>query len=285
MELTGSKLPTVHVVSDSMGITAKTLTRAATSQFGESNPNIEQLSNVKSFEEVRSFLEQQCALHRELYGNDKLLLFYTLVEGEVKEQLEAYIAENPNITAVDLIGNAVHAISEFSGILPEYGPGGTHVTDAHYFHRIAALEFSIAHDDGQGPQDLPSADIVIVGVSRTSKTPTSIYLGQQGYRVANVPLVAGIGLPEEIYDVDRARIFGLMTSPDVLCGIRRTRMGNLAGSSTRYADIGSVREELTYARNVMRQLGCTVINTENRAIEETAQEIMRLYNERFPYAL
>ena len=281
MEKNTSKLPTVHVISDSMGITAKTLTRAATSQFGESNPSIEQLSNVKTFDEVQAFLEDQRRLHEQLYGDGRLLVFYTLTEGVLKEQLEGYIARHGNIVAVDLIGDAVHAISEFTGRKPHYGPGGTHVTDERYFHRIAALEFSIAHDDGQSPQDLPQADIVIVGVSRTSKTPTSIYLGQQGYRVANVPLVAGIALPGEIYDVERSRIFGLMTTPEVLSGVRRTRMGSLAGASTRYADIGAVREELLNARAVMRRLGCVVINTENRAIEETAQEIMRRYDERF----
>lgn len=261
-----------------MGITARTLTRAATSQFGNPDPKIELLPNVRSFEMARKFLEEQRELHSRLYGDERILLFYTLVEGELKDRLKAYIDENPNIIAVDLISDAVRAISEFSGCKPTYGPGGTHVTDAQYFHRISALEFTIAHDDGQRPQDLPRADIVILGVSRTSKTPTSIYLGQQGYRVANVPLVPGVQLPEEIYKVDRSRMFGLMTTPDVLVGIRRTRMGSLVGSSERYADFEIVRDELEHARTIMRGLGCIVINTENRAIEETAQEIMRRYD-------
>ena len=273
-----AKLPTIHVISDSMGITARTLTRAATSQFGNPDPKIELLPNVQSFEQARKFLEDQRVTHMRLYGDDRILLFYTLVESELKEELKAYIAKNPNIVAVDLISDAVHAISEVSGCEPTYGPGGTHVTDAHYFHRISALEFTIAHDDGQRPQDLPQADIVILGVSRTSKTPTSIYLGQQGYRVANVPLVPGVQLPEEIYQVNRSRIFGLMTSPDVLVGIRRTRMGSLTGSSDRYASFEKVREELDHARMIMRGLGCLVINTEDRAIEETAQEIIRRYD-------
>lgn len=279
-----ASLPTIHVISDSMGITARTLTRAATSQFGNPDPKIELLPNVQSFDQARKFLEEQRVIHERLYGDDQILLFYTLVEGELKERLKAYIAENSNIVAVDLISDAVHAISEVSGCKPTYGPGGTHVTDAHYFHRISALEFTIAHDDGQRPQDLPQADIVILGVSRTSKTPTSIYLGQQGYRVANVPLVPGVQPPAEIYEVDRSRLFGLMTTPDVLVGIRRTHMGSLVGSSERYADFDIVREELEHARMVMRGLGCIVINTEDRAIEETAQEIMRRYNAVYPNA-
>lgn len=273
-----TSLPTIHVISDSMGITARTLTRAATSQFGNPDPIIELLPNVRSFDQARRFLEEHQETNKRLHGDDRILLFYTLVEGELKESLKAYVANKPNIVAVDLISDAVHAISEVSGCKPTYGPGGTHVTDAHYFHRISALEFTIAHDDGQRPQDLALADIVILGVSRTSKTPTSIYLGQQGYRVANIPLVPGVQLPEEIYDVDRSRLFGLMTSPDVLVGIRRTRMGTLVGSSERYADFEIVREELDHARMVMRGLGCIVINTEDRAIEETAQEIMRRYD-------
>ena len=276
-----STLPTIHVISDSVGITARTLTRAATSQFGETDPNIELLAEVQSFEQARAFLEEQGQIHERLYGDARILLFYTLVEGELKDKLKEYIAENPNIIAVDLISDAVHAISEMTGVEPQYGPGGTHVTDAHYFKRISALEFTIAHDDGQRPQDLPQADIVILGVSRTSKTPTSIYLGQQGYRVANVPLVPGVQLPQEIYNVERSRIFGLMTTPDVLVGIRRTRMGELVGTSERYADFGVVREELEHARAIMRGLGCIVINTENKAIEETAQEIMRRYDALF----
>lgn len=279
-----ASLPTIHVISDSMGITARTLTRAATSQFGNPDPKIELLPNVQSFDQARKFLEEQRVIHERLYGDDQILLFYTLVEGELKERLKAYIAENSNIVAVDLISDAVHAISEVSGCKPTYGPGGTHVTDAHYFHRISALEFTIAHDDGQRPQDLPQADIVILGVSRTSKTPTSIYLGQQGYRVANVPIVPGVQPPAEIYEVDRSRLFGLMTTPDVLVGIRRTRMGSLVGSSERYANFDIVREELEHARMVMRGLGCIVINTEDRAIEETAQEIMRRYNAVYPNA-
>lgn len=264
-----------------MGVTARTLTRAATSQFGEPNPNIELLANVSDFETVRRFLDDQCRVHKRLYDDDRFVLFYTLVEGEVRDKLKAYIDEHPNVIAVDLISDAVHAISKMIGHGPQYGPGGTHVTDATYFQRIAALEFTIAHDDGQRPEDLPDADIVILGVSRTSKTPTSIYLGQQGFRVANVPLVAGIDPPSQIYDVDRSRMFGLMTTPDVLVGIRRTRMGNVAGGSSRYADVDAVREELEHARALMRELGCIVIHTEDRAIEETAQEIMRRYDALF----
>lgn len=281
MERKPPAFPTIHVISDSMGITAKTLTRAATSQFGEPNPNIELLANVSDFETARRFLEDQRATHSRLYDDDRFVLFYTLVDGSVKEELKAYIDENPNIIAVDLISDAVHAISKMTGHAPQYGPGGTHVTDATYFQRIAALEFTIAHDDGQRPQDLTDADIVILGVSRTSKTPTSIYLGQQGFRVANVPLVAGIDPPPQIFDVDRSRMFGLMTTPDVLVGIRRTRMGEIPCSSPRYADIDAVRDELEHARALMRELGCIVIHTEDRAIEETAQEIMRRYDALF----
>ena len=120
-----------------------------------------------------------------------------------------------------------------------------------------------------------------MGVSRTSKTPTSIYLGQQGYKVANVPIVDGIPLPDEIYEVERERLFGLITDPSVLVGVRRTRMHTQLGRASRYADIDSVTRELGRARTIMRGLGCVIINTRDRAIEETAQEILRHYNAAF----
>ena len=156
------------------------------------------------------------------------------------------------------------------------------MADQSYFRRIEAIEFTIAHDDGRNPQDLPLADIVLLGVSRSSKTPTSIYLSQQGYKVANIPLDPATEPPAELFDVDRTRLFGLMTTPEVLVGIRERRLGNAAGVASRYADPSFVYEDLEAARALMRRLGAIVIHTENRAVEETAQEIMRYYERIHP---
>lgn len=277
-----SDLPPILVISDSMGITGRTLARSAASHFGNTDPNIEVLPNVRSLEEIVSFLKKQEERHERLYGSNNLIVFYTLVIQELREALAAYVAEHANIHAVDVLSGAIDAIEQVSGLKHEPIPGEQHVVNENYFRRIEAIEFTVAHDDGLLTQDLPEADIVILGVSRTSKTPTSIYLGQQGYKVANVPLVEGIELPQEIYQVDRSRLFGLMTDASVLVGVRRTRVGGALGKESRYASLDSVIEELERARAIMRGLGCVIINTKDRAIEETAQEILNYYHAVFP---
>lgn len=274
-------LPTIHVISDSMGNTAKTIARSAASHFGELDPNITVLPYVRSFDQIRSFLEEEQRLHRQMYNDDRIIVYYTLVIQELRDALESYLADHPNIYAVDVLSDSIAVIEQVSGKTHNPAPGEQHKINDRYFQRIEAIEFTVSHDDGLLTQDLPEADIVILGVSRTSKTPTSIYLGQQGYKVANVPLVEGLELPKEVYEVDRERLFGLITDPSVLVGVRKTRMGGQLGQS-RYADIDAVTLELDRARTIMRGLGCVIINTKDRAIEETAQEILRHYNAAFP---
>ena len=129
---------------------------------------------------------------------------------------------------------------------------------------------------------MTQADIVLLGVSRSSKTPTSIYLAQQGYKVSNIPLDPSTEPPKEVFEVDRSRLFGLMTTADVLVGIRQRRLGNAAVAASKYADPEYVYEDLDRARALMRKLGAIVIHTENRAVEETAQEILRYYERAHP---
>ena len=253
-------LPTIHVVSDSVGLTAQALARAAAAQFGVTNPNIEVLPHVRSFEEVKQFIAEHGQLHKRLKGDESL----------------------PNVVAVDLMTDAMNAIAKLSGQTPSKRPGGLHVADQHYFRRIEAIEFTIAHDDGRNPQEMSQADIVLLGVSRSSKTPTSIYLAQQGYKVSNIPLDPSTEPPKEVYEVDRTRLFGLMTTADVLVGIRQRRLGNAAVAASQYADPEYVYEDLERARALMRKLGAIVIHTENRAVEETAQEILRYYERAHP---
>lgn len=275
-------LPTIHVISDSVGMTAQAVARAATAQFGVRHPAIETLSKARSFEEIRTFLEEHEERHCSQQGDSKLLVFFTLVNADLRDQLTAYAAAHERIVAVDLMTAALDAISQVSGLEPSSKPGSLYVADQHYFKRIDAIEFTIAHDDGRNPQDLTSADLVLVGVSRTSKTPLSIYLAQQGYRVANVPLDMQTAPPEQLFQVERHRLYGLMTSADVLVGIRRRRLGNARGVAASYADPEYVYQDLEQARALMRKLGCFVVHTENRAVEETAQEILRYYEQARP---
>jgi regulator of PEP synthase PpsR (kinase-PPPase family) len=150
-----------------------------------------------------------------------------------------------------------------------------HRTDEEYFDRIEATEFAVSHDDGRNVEDLHAADIVLLGVSRTSKTPLSMYLAFKGYRVANVPLAPGVTPPKQIFELDPRRVFGLVTDPLVLIEVRRERMRELGTYVPRYAEREAVEMELEDARAVMRRVGCIVVRTDNRAVEESAQEILR----------
>lgn len=271
------KLPTIYVISDSVGITGQSVARAAASQYGQTQPNITLLTKVRSFKDVRRFLDEHAEKTQEKSGDANMVVFYSLVEDRIREPFERYLTTHPNIHGVDIISEPIKALGEVYHKKPLDIPGEMHITDEHYFDRIEAVEFAIAHDDGSRPEDLTKADIVIMGVSRCGKTPTSIYLSQQGYRVANVPLDPQTDPPKQIYDVDSTRLFGLMTTPDVLVGIRRRRLGKAIGLAGSYADPAEVCRDLDDARALMRKLGCIVIHTERRAVEETAQEILRYY--------
>lgn len=270
-------IPTIHVISDSMGLTAQAVARAASAQFGVTDPCIEVLPKVSSFAEIERFFTEHGAQHERVLGSNRLLVFYTLVNDELRARLEDYVAAHPQVVAVDLLTSAIEAISKMSGLTPQDVPGTLHVADQNYFRRIEAIEFTIAHDDGRNPQELPLADIVLIGVSRTSKTPLSIYLAQQGYKVANIPLDLQSEPPREIYQVDPSRLFGLMTTVDVLVGIRKRRLGNASFVAGSYADPEQVHRDLEESRALMRKLGCIVVRTDNRAVEETAQEILRYF--------
>lgn len=274
--------PTIHVISDSVGLTAQAVARAAAAQFGITNPVIEVMPKARTFDEIRSFIEDRSARHLQQTGDNRVLVFYTLVDAALSQRLAEYAAAHTNVVAVDLMTAALDALADMTDIAPSTKPGGLHVADQYYFRRIEAIEFTIDHDDGRNPHELTQADIVLLGVSRSSKTPTSIYLAQQGYKVANIPLDPVTDPPVQVYDVDRTRLFGLMTTPDVLVGIRQRRLGRARGVAATYADPEFVHDDLEKARTLMRKLGCIVVHTENRAVEETAQEILRYYEQVHP---
>lgn len=149
-----ARVPTIHIISDSIGETAQVVARAAAAQFGVTSPHLEIFSKVKSFEEVRGYLLEHARHHEEVLGDDRMLVMYTLVNADIREPLQGFLAEHPNIVAVDVLTAAVAAVSEMSGMEPVGKPGMLRVVDHNYFKRIGALEFTIAHDDGQNPEDL-----------------------------------------------------------------------------------------------------------------------------------
>ena len=275
-------LPTVHIVSDSVGTTAQSIVRAAAACFEVFDPAMEILPRVLTPEDMITELDAHVSQHRRL-GLYHFVVFYTLVSPEMRSALEAYAEKHNDIViAVDLMSDALAALSQASGKAPIAQPGRMHSVNEYYFRRIEAMEFTISHDDGRNPQDLTEADIVLIGVSRSSKTPLSIYLSQMGYRVANVPLDPQSDPPKEIYNVDPTRLFGLIISAEILADIRKRRLGSASNVAASYADLECVYQDLESARALMRKLGCIVIRTDNRAIEETAQEILRYYENAHP---
>ena len=279
-----TSLPTIHVMSDSMGITARSIARAAAVQFGVADPCIEVISKVQSLDEIVTFFEEHREEHVRETGKPDILVFYTLVDRNLARAFADYAAGTNYITAVDVLTPAIDAIEKMTGYCASSAPGMLHVADNLYFQRIEAQEFTIDHDDGRNPQDLTMADIVLIGVSRTSKTPLSIYLSQQGLKVANVPLDPQSEPPREIWDVDKTRLFGLMTTVEVLRDIRKRRIGTgiAAAMAGKYADEEYIYEDLEKARALMRKLNCLVVHTNGRAVEETAQEILRYYERWHP---
>lgn len=275
-------IPTIHIVSDSVGTTAQAVARAAAACFEVFDPAMEILPHCNSPKELISEIDSHVSLHRRI-GEASFILFYTLVAPDTREALLEYIEKNSDIIiAVDAMSNALSALSQASGMEPITKPGRIHSVNEYYFRRIDAMEFTISHDDGRNPQDLTEADIVLIGVSRSSKTPLSIYLSQMGYRVANVPLDPQSDPPKEIFDVDPTRLFGLIISAEILADIRKKRLGKATNVGASYADLECVYQDLESARALMRKLGCIVIRTDNRAIEETAQEILRYYENAHP---
>lgn len=202
------------------------------------------------------------------------IICYTVVLPELREHI-AHKAMEHDVEVVDVLGPMLKAIEKTSGLLPKNQAGLIHALDHEYFKRVEAVEFAVKYDDGKNPLGLAKADVVIIGVSRTSKTPLSMYLAHKQIKVANVPLVPEIMPPEELFKVPPHKIIGLLIDPFKLNEIRSERlktMGLTDGAA--YADVKRINEELEYAKGIMRRLHCTIINVSKRAIEETAGMIL-----------
>lgn len=256
----------IHVVSDSLGETADMVARAALSQFDHDAFRIERLPKIESAEQLREIVHEHCGKH--------CIFFYTLVEHSLRAEMDRLCADE-SINGVDLLWPAVKLLERVTGFSASGAAGAIRRTDEEYFERVDAMEFAVNHDDGRNPEGLKNADIVLIGVSRTSKTPLSMYMATKGFRVANIPLAPGSAPPPELFELDPRRVFGLVTSPEVLLAVRNERMREMGAFVPRYAERESVEQELEEARALMRRVGCLVIRTDNRAVEEAAQEIIR----------
>ena len=207
------------------------------------------------------------------------VVVYTLVEPQLREAMRQ-LCKRARVHYCDLLGHPIEAVARVSGMAAQMTPGARHALDARYFQRMEAIEFAVKFDDGVGGRSLHKADIVLVGVSRTSKTPLSIYLGYLGHKTANVPIVKSIEPPKELFEIDRSKIVGLTIEATRLAEIRRERVRAMGSPDRQYADLVEIYGELEEAAKVQRRLGCPVLDVSDLSIEETAHRIIRLVEQR-----
>ncbi len=243
------------------------------------------LAQFESAEVVRHFwpmVRSQQHLDRimsEIATNPGLVVF-TLVSTEIRERLETRCA-TLGLRSISALDTVTDALETLLGQEAKGRPGRQHIMDEAYFHRVDAIQFTIAHDDGIGWENWEQADIILAGVSRSSKTPTSIYLANRGYRVANIPIVVESPPPPSLFAVRRPMVVGLTTSTERLIQVRRNRLLSLnQAPETNYVDNDHVTREVQFARRIFADNGWPVIDVSRRSIEETAAAVINLYNER-----
>lgn len=263
----------LHLLSDSTGETLESIVKAALSQFDDAEHVVKHFwPMVRSESHLDRILTDVAA-------NPGLVLF-TLVNRDTRRKLETRCRALglPAIAALDAVSDAM---SNMFGQEAKARPGRQHVMDAAYFARVAAIQFTIAHDDGINAQNWEEADIVLAGVSRTSKTPTSIYLANRGYKTANIPIVPESPPPPNLFQLKHPMVIGLVTSAERLIQVRRNRLLSLNQlPDTDYVDEEKVRAEVAHARRMFADNGWPVLDVTRRSIEESAAAIINLFNER-----
>ena len=209
----------------------------------------------------------------EAAAQKRALVVYTNVDTETRAYIKRKEKEL-NLAMVDVMGPPMDKLETLLGYEPTRQPGLIRRLDENYFKKVESIEFAVQYDDGKDPRGVVKADIVLVGVSRTSKTPLSMYLANKLYKVANVPLVPEVPVPKEVYEKDKRRLFGLIANSEKLYTIREERLRALGlNSSAKYANVDRIKEEVDYSVQIMKDIGCTIIDVSNKAIEETAEII------------
>jgi regulator of PEP synthase PpsR (kinase-PPPase family) len=264
----------LHLVSDATGETINSVARACVSQFDHVEP-VEHFWNL-----VRT--TRQLDMVIEGIRDNPGLVMFTLVDEGLRRRLQE-VCRDLQVPCIPVLDPLINALAAYLGLESQRQPGRQHILDAEYFGRMDAMDFALAHDDGQAAWELHEADVILVGVSRTSKTPTCIYLANRGIKTANVPFVPGVPLPPELEQLTRPLIVGLTKDPDRLIQIRRNRLRLLnQADDTDYVDPEVVRAEVSEARRLYSRRGWPVIDVTRRSIEETAAEIMMLLARRQP---
>jgi len=268
-----AKIPVVYLVSDSVGETGEFVVRAAASQFDGGSIDLRRVSHVHE----TSIIEETLRSAEE----EQAIVAFTLVLPHLRDFMLQRTGEI-GVKAVDIMGPMVEAFEQVVGAPPHRKAGLVHQLDDDYFRRVEAIEFAVKYDDGRDPRGLERADVVLVGVSRTSKTPLSMYLAHRRLRVANVPLVPEVAAPDELFQItDRHKIIGLTIRADKLNLIRQERLKSLGlQSDASYASFERILQELEYAESIIRRLRCPMIDVSDKAVEETAAVILEYVNQR-----
>ncbi|KPL03449.1 MAG: hypothetical protein AMJ73_07110 [candidate division Zixibacteria bacterium SM1_73] len=259
----------IWVISDGSGSTAERVLQASLVQFEQENVIVERIPDVRTKGQIKDIIERA--------SKHKGLVAYTLVSTKLRNEI-ATRSNEYNVPTVDLLGPLLTSLSNFLASSPEAKPGLLDKLDHHYFKRIDAVGFAVKHDDGQRLEDLRRADVVITGVSRTSKTPLSMYLAyNMGLLVANIPIVLGLDPPTELFKIHQKKIVGLTVKPDLLVSLRQTRLAQLAHADINYGDAKHVKDELKYSHEIFRKNPkWSLIDITGKAIEEMANEVCSL---------
>lgn len=262
------------IISDGTGETASAMARAAMAQFGGKDVYFTRYKNVRTVEQIDAIFNEAAVNHD--------MVVYTIVSSELRSYI-AEVSRKKHVRSIDLMGPILTAFSNVFDKEPENKPGLLHEVNDEYFKRVSAIEFTLNHDDGRNKESLHLADVILVGISRTSKTPLSIYLSLEGIKVVNVPIIHSTLPPDELFQVDQRKIFGLTIDPEALHQIRKNRLERLGITNQEgdYAEMGKVVEEIEWANKLFQQnKRWPVFNVTGKALEETAAEIMKLLNMR-----
>lgn len=258
----------IFAVSDSIGEIAEQVAEAAASQFNN-EVKIKRVPYVKTLEDVEEIIKQ-------VKNEENSMIVSTIITVNIREYLTEKAIEN-NITVVNVLGPIINVASSILNQQPQYDPGAMWKTDEAYFKRIEAMEFAMQYDDSKDYRGLKNADVVLVGLSRTSKTPLCMYLANKGIKAINIPLVPEVEIPQELYEIDKQKIFGLTINPLQLIEIRKRRMDKFhrIPSNIEYAGDARILEEFEFSDKIMKRLGCKTIDVTQRAIEDTALIIIK----------
>ncbi len=264
--------PIVYVVSDSIGETAEFVVKAVASQFDSGRIEMRRVPFVETKDQIEDVFNEAKTCNA--------IIAYTIVVPELRQKMAEEASKHAVLTA-DILGSLMGAFSRVTCREPHLEAGRLRQLDEEYFRRVAAIEFAVKHDDGKDPRGLLEAEVVLIGVSRTSKTPLSIYMAHQGIKVANLPLVPEVEPPQELFWIPPHKVMGLIINPNHLQQIRLERLNSLGlERSADYAAVERIEGELTYARRLMKKIGCTIFEVSDKAVEEVANRIIKIINEK-----